>query len=139
MVIYNHKTKLLKEHRTLLTTTTERLGVHPPLSIAKLFKHATVEFLTQEGKDRATGVVVPVYTICILENRGKRVIGIAKLGTPHHSKKYETWNDAVGQTIAFTRAVRQYFDYNPYPRHERNGMTNSGLRYYALTSPCGHK
>ena len=122
-VEYEQKMSLKPEHRDTIKEIVRRANVSLPqgLTAAKFFHHATVEFLIQTGREHATGDVLPRHTICILENKGRRAVGVATLGNDpinfdailtgerKFGKMYlEGWKDDTGQNIALTRAVRQY-------------------------------
>jgi len=122
-VEYEQKMSLKPEHRDTIKEIVRRLDVSLPQgqTSAKFFHHATVEFHIQTGREHATGNVVARHTVCILENKGRRVVGVATLGNDpinfnaifagerKFGKMYlEEWKDDTGQNIALTRAVRQY-------------------------------
>ncbi len=102
---FDNKVKLDETHRGMLKSVMDRVGdVKFPgdMTLARFFKDATVEYMTQDEKPYRGDTVRPVYTSCVLECRGRRVVGIARLS------QEDQWNAELGQRVAFVRAVRLY-------------------------------
>lgn len=123
-IMYDTKSRLTPHQRELIYQTIDRLGVKliNGVTPAKFFKDSTVEFQLQNGKERTTGYVSFVHTVCIFENHGKRRIGVAQLGLRYaiegeksHKMYFEDWNDQTGQDISLVRAVKQYMADTSFP------------------------
>lgn len=133
MIEYQKKSKLDTELRQKLYDVVKRTGVALPrlMTPSQFFHHASVEFHVQTEREHGTGEIRPVSTVCIFENKGRRTIGVARLGYvpnslvitfdepipyfPTIKRVLENWNDEVGQGLAFSRAIRTYLTDTPLP------------------------
>lgn len=120
MLEYGVSQKLGTHEREVLYQAVERLGAEMPrgMSAAKFFKDVSAQFNVIDGKAKANGAIFAEYTTCVLTNRGRTTVGVARVGnrdgefdTPDEKwwKNYpDKWDGQVGQDIALARAVRMY-------------------------------